>query len=113
MVLSIVRSPCYAGAYAFGRRETRTPIVEGRATRTPGHEKPMAQWTSLIRDHHPGYLAWEHFERTQRRRGENAPMKGTTARKAGRGGRCVLAGLLRAVRAHAPRRRWTRWLRSV
>jgi len=98
MVRSIVRSPFYAGAYAFGRRQTRTRVVEGRATRTHGHAKPMAQWTSLIRDHHPGYLPWEHFERHQRRLEENAHMKGTMARKAGRGGRCVLAGLLRCAR---------------
>ena len=98
MVLSIVRSPFYAGAYAFGRRQTRTRVVDGRATRTPGHEKPMDQWTSLIRDHHPGYLPWEQFERNQKRLEENAHMKGTTARQAARGGRCVLAGLLRCAR---------------
>jgi DNA invertase Pin-like site-specific DNA recombinase len=98
MVLSIVRSPFYAGAYAFGRRATQTRVVNGRATRTHGHEKPLAQWTSLIRDHHPGYISWEHFERNQRRLEENAHMKGTTARKAGRGGRCLLAGLLRCGR---------------
>jgi len=94
----MVRSPFYAGAYAFGRRESRTHVVEGRATRTHGHEKPMDQWTSLIRDHHPGYISWEHFERNQRRLEENAHMKGTMARKAGRGGRCLLAGLLRCAR---------------
>ena len=98
MVLSIVRSPFYAGGYAFGRRESRTRVVEGRATRTPGHDKPMDRWTSLIRDHHPGYIPWEHFERNQRRLEENAHMKGTIARKAGRGGRCLLAGLLRCAR---------------
>src|SRR5712692_528511 len=98
MVLSIVRSPFYAGAYAFGRRESRTRIVDGRAQRTPGHEKPMDQWTALIRDHHPGYIPWEQFERNQRRLEENAHMKGTTARKAARGGRCLLAGLLRCAR---------------
>ena len=98
MVLSIVRSPFYAGAYAFGRRETRTRVVEGRATRTHGHDKPMPQWTALIRDHHPSYISWEQFERNQRRLEENAHMTGTTTRKAGRGGRCLLAGLLRCGR---------------
>lgn len=98
MVLSIVRSPFYAGAYAFGRRESRTRVVDGRATRTPGHEKPLARWTSLIRDHHPGYLSWDQFERNQRRLEENAHMKGTIVRKAGRGGRCLLTGLLRCAR---------------
>jgi len=58
----------------------------------------MDRWTSLIRDHHPGYIPWEHFERNQRLLEENAHMKGTIARKAGRGGRCLLAGLLRCAR---------------
>jgi Recombinase zinc beta ribbon domain/Recombinase len=97
MVLSIVRSPFYAGAYAVGRRETRMRLVGGRATRTHGHGKPLAQWTTLIRDHHPGYISWEHFERNQQRLEENAHMKGPIARKAGRGGRCLLAGLLRCA----------------
>ena len=98
MVLSMVRSPFYAGAYAFGRRESRTRVVNGRATRTSGHNKPMAQWTALIRDHHPGYISWEQFERNQRLLEENTHMKGTMTRKAGRGGQCLLAGLLRCAR---------------
>src|SRR5262245_60815337 len=98
MVLSIVRSPFYAGAYAFGRHESRTRVVNGRATRTSGHAKLMARWTSLIRDHHPGYISWEQFERNQRLLEENTHMKGTMTRKAGRGGQCLLAGLLRCAR---------------
>src|SRR5713101_6427809 len=98
MVLSMVRSPFYAGAYAFGRRESRTRVVNGRATRTSGHHKPMARWTALIRDHHPGYISWEQFERNQRLLEENTHMKGTMTRKAGRGGQCLLAGLLRCAR---------------
>jgi DNA invertase Pin-like site-specific DNA recombinase len=98
MVLSIVRSPFYAGAYAFGRRESRTRVVAGRVTRTHGHAKPMSQWTALIRDHHPGYISWEQFERNQQRLEENAHMKGTITRQAARGGRGLLAGLLRCTR---------------
>ena len=98
MVLSIVRSPFYAGAYAFGRRESRTRVVAGRVTRTHGHAKPMSQWTALIRDHHPGYISWEQFERNQQRLEENAHMKGTITRQAARGGRGLLAGLLRCAR---------------
>ena len=98
MVLATVRSPFYAGAYAFGRRETRTRVTEGRARRTSGHDKPLEEWTTLIRDHHPGYIPWEQFARNQRLLEENAHMKGTTSRKAGRGGRCLLAGLLGCAR---------------
>ena len=98
MVLATIRSPFYAGAYVFGRRESRTCVSEGRARRTSGHDKPMGEWTTLIRDHHPGYISWEQFERNQRLLEENAHMKGTTSRKAARGGRCLLAGLLRCAR---------------
>jgi hypothetical protein len=58
----------------------------------------MPQWTALMRDHHPGYISWEQFERNQRRLEENAHMKGTIARKAAPGGRGLLAGLLRCAR---------------
>jgi hypothetical protein len=58
----------------------------------------MARWTALIRDHQPGYISWEQFERNQRLLEENTHMKGTMTRKAGRGGQCLLAGLLRCAR---------------
>ena len=47
MVLSTIRSPFYAGAYAFGRRESRTCVCEGRARRTSGHDKPMGRVDDL------------------------------------------------------------------
>src|SRR5687767_13413199 len=38
-VLSIVRSPLYAGAYVFGRTQTRTRVVDGRARISSGHRR--------------------------------------------------------------------------
>jgi len=49
----------------------------------------------LIRDHHPGYITWERYEQNQRMIEANAHMKSRTQPKAGRGGRALLAGLLR------------------
>lgn len=46
----------YAGAYAFGKTQVRTAMVEGRARKTAGHKKPRSKWTILLRDHHPGCL---------------------------------------------------------
>src|ERR1051326_4321255 len=40
-VLLILRHPVYAGAYVFGRTTQRTKIVDGRARKTNGHQKPM------------------------------------------------------------------------
>ena len=39
-VLLIMRNPTYAGAYVFGRRETRTRVIDGRAVKTDGHPRP-------------------------------------------------------------------------
>ena len=95
-VLKILRNPAYAGAYAFGKTEARTKVVDGRARKTVGHYKPRSEWTVLLRDHHPGYISWEQYERNQARLAANAHMKSRMEPKDGRGGRALLSG----------RRRW-------
>jgi DNA invertase Pin-like site-specific DNA recombinase len=97
-VLEILRHPVYAGAYVFGRTSNRTTIVNGRARKTTGHKKPRPEWSVLIRDHHPWYISWEEFERNQRVISENAHMQKRADRKAARGGRALLAGLVRCGR---------------
>ena len=97
-VVQVLHNPLYAGAYAFGRRGERTRIVDGRAVKTTGHDKPMAEWNVLIRDHHEGYIDWARFEENQRMLLENAHMKRRAARKSGRGGRALLTGLARCGR---------------
>jgi DNA invertase Pin-like site-specific DNA recombinase len=62
---AILTNPVYAGAYAFGKTETRTQVVDGRARRSSRHHKPRAEWMVLIKDHHPGYLSWEEYERNR------------------------------------------------
>src|SRR3954469_15610096 len=97
-IVQVLHNPLYAGAYAFGRRGERTRLVDGRAVRTSGHDKPVAEWNVLIRDHHEGYIDWARFEENQRMLLENAHMKRRAARKSGRGGRALLAGLVRCGR---------------
>lgn len=94
----MLRNPMYAGGYAFGKTESRTKVVDGRAQKTIGHFKPADAWTVLIRDHHPGYITWEQFEHNQAMLADNAHMKSRMEPKAGRGGRSLLAGLLRCRR---------------
>jgi DNA invertase Pin-like site-specific DNA recombinase len=95
---SMLTNAVYAGAYAFGKTETRVKIVGGHARRSSGHRKPRQEWRVLIRDHHPGYLSWEEYERNQAMITENTFMKSGAESKAGRGGRGLLAGLLRCGR---------------
>jgi DNA invertase Pin-like site-specific DNA recombinase len=97
LVLSIIRSPLYAGAYAYGRTQTRMRMVGGRPEQFRTH-KPMNEWKVLIVDHHEGYIDWERFERNQRILAENAFLTSTRGRKSARGGRLLLAGLLRCAR---------------
>ena len=97
-ILGILSNPMYAGAYVFGKTEARTRIVDGRARKTVGHRKARSAWTVLLRDHHPAYISWAQYERTQAMLAANTNMKSRMERNAARGGRALLAGLLRCRR---------------
>lgn len=94
----LISNPLYAGAYVYGKTEGRTQVIDQRARKTSGHRKNIDAWTVLIRDHHPGYISWERFERNQAIMSSNAHMKLRLSPKAARGGRALLAGLLRCRR---------------
>lgn len=97
-VLQVLQNPLYAGAYAFGRRGQRTAVKDGRARKSNGHSKPMAEWLVLIKGNHTGYISWDEFEENQRMIGENTHMQKRAARKSARGGRALLSGLVRCGR---------------
>jgi DNA invertase Pin-like site-specific DNA recombinase len=97
-VLKILTNPIYAGAYAFGKTHARTSVVNGRARKTAGHKKPRGEWTVLLQEHHSGYIPWEQYERNQAIIAVNTHMKARMQPKAGRGGKGLLAGLLRCRR---------------
>src|ERR1700756_4160569 len=92
-VISVLKNPFYAGAYAYGKSEKRTEIVDGRARKSYGHRKPLEQWEILLKDHHEGYVDWAEFERNQRQLAANAYGR-VGGVKSGRGGRALLPGLL-------------------
>jgi len=97
-IMRVLQNPTYAGAYAFGRHEHRMRIVNGRAVKTEGHLRSRDRWSVLLRDHHPAYISWEQFEKNQVVMSENAHMIKRADRKAGRGGRALLTGMLRCGR---------------
>jgi excisionase family DNA binding protein len=94
-VLKVLTNPFYAGAYAFGRTETRTAVVDGQPHKTRGHRRPREQWIALLRDHHDAYIPWEIHEQILALVGHNAQMKGLMVRGAVRRGPSLLPGLLR------------------
>jgi DNA invertase Pin-like site-specific DNA recombinase len=97
-VMQILHNPLYAGAYAYGRKAQRTRIIDGRARKVSGFDKPLEEWNVLLRDNHPGYISWQEYEDNQKLLLENAHMKKNCARKSARGGRALLTGLMRCGR---------------
>ncbi|MFW5678588.1 MAG: recombinase family protein [Rhodosalinus sp.] len=92
-VIGLLKNPFHAGAYAYGKREKRIELVDGRARKSYGHGKPPEAWDVLIHDHHEGYIDWTEYERNQTLLAANAygRVGGSTS---GRGGRALLAGML-------------------
>jgi len=97
-VLKLFQNPMYAGAYAFGRTQTKTTVVDGRSRKTGGHRRSAAEWHVLIRDHHPGYISWEQYERNQAMISSNSYRMNRTGARSGRGGTSLLTGLMRCKR---------------
>jgi excisionase family DNA binding protein len=92
-VISLLKNPFYAGAYAYGKSEKRVAVVDGRARKTYGHGKRLETWEVLIKGHHEGYIDWAEFERNQALLAANAYGRVGGA-KSGRGGRALLSGML-------------------
>jgi DNA invertase Pin-like site-specific DNA recombinase len=96
-VISVLKNPFYAGAYAYGKSGTRTEIVDGRARKSYGHGRPLEEWEVLLKDHHEGYIDWGEFSRNQAQLASNAyGLVGGP--KSGRGGSALLSGLITCAR---------------
>ena len=92
-IISVLKNPFYAGAYAYGKSEKRTELVDGHVRKSYGHRKPLEQCEVLLKDHHEGYIEWAEFERNQALLAANTFGRAGGV-KSGRGGRALLAGLL-------------------
>lgn len=92
-VISLLKNPFYAGAYAYGKSGKRSTVVDGRVRKSYGHRKPFEQWEVMIKDHHPGYIEWTEYERNQKLLAANTYAKPGDV-KSGRGGRALLPGIL-------------------
>ncbi len=97
-LVCIYKNPLYAGAYAYGKRQSRTRIVDNRALKRPGPRKPISEWSVLLQSHHPGYIPWSEYLRNQQMLKEHTHKDKAVDRKAGRGGHALLAGMVRCRR---------------
>jgi DNA invertase Pin-like site-specific DNA recombinase len=93
----ILTNPCYAGAYAYGRKRTERR-VEGGVIRERQRRAPREEWHVCIEGHHPGYITFERYLANQQRLRANwRPPRGEGG-GAAREGRALLQGLVRCGR---------------
>jgi DNA invertase Pin-like site-specific DNA recombinase len=90
-VLRILHNPRYAGAFVYGRSQTRKSVGGGTTVRRLQRE----QWDTLIPGVHAGYISWEEYEQNQRCLRENAHVFGIDQRRGpAREGPALLQGLV-------------------
>lgn len=90
-VLQILRNPLYTGAYVYGRRQSRTALVDGEVCRRRTTDLPVESWKVCLRDHHPAYVSWDEFMANQKKLGDNwtgGRSKEPDRRGAAREGKC-------------------------
>ena len=93
----ILTNPCYAGAYAYGRKRTERRVEAG-VVRERQRRAPREQWHVCIPEHHPGYISFERYLANQERLRSNwRPPRGEGG-GAAREGRALLQGLVRCGR---------------
>jgi DNA invertase Pin-like site-specific DNA recombinase len=95
-VLDVLHNPRYAGAYVYGRTQTRTRALPGEPPRVKGRTRRVAtaDWPIVRHDAHPGYIPWEQFLRNQQRLDDNCTTRGNDRRGAVREGHALLQGLV-------------------
>lgn len=94
-VLSVLKNPVYAGAYAYGRSRTMTRLEAGRKRAVRQLQRRREDWTVLILDHHEGYIAWDVYQSNQAMIAHNDNARGDVVRGSVKHGAALLAGLLR------------------
>ncbi len=97
-IRQMLKNPCYAGAFAYGKTAVRIRIEEGRARQSSRYRKPHQEWKVLLIGHHPGYISWEEYLENQQRLEDNVASYEGEASGAAKVGAALLSGLLRCGR---------------
>jgi len=98
-VHQILRNPCYAGAFAFGRTGTKTIVAQDRVRRSSSRRyRPQSEWEVLIIDHHAGYISWAEYLENRQTMAKNIAKREGQSSGAIKKGAALLSGLLRCGR---------------
>ena len=90
---SVLESPVYAGAYAFGKTRRERYVDEHGNTRQRIRRLPQAEWGVLIWDHHPGFIDKPTFEANRERIAGNTRPRAHEPGGAVREGVALLQGI--------------------
>jgi DNA invertase Pin-like site-specific DNA recombinase len=99
-IARILKNPIYAGAYAYGRRQTEEYLDASQRPRKRKKEVQPEAWHALLKDHHEGYISWEQYETNQQRIRSN--WHGPSVVGAPREGESLLQGLVLCGRCGRP-----------
>src|SRR6266481_930672 len=94
-VLSVLKNPVYAGAYAYGRSKTIVRLEGGQKRVRRQVQRRREDWAVLILDHHEGYIGWDVYQSNQTMIAHNDNARGNAVRGPIKHGEALLAGLLR------------------
>lgn len=91
-LMSLLKHPSYAGAYAYGRKQTDARKQNQGQSRSGIVVKPPEEWLVLIKDHHPAYISWEQYQQNLSQLNSNRSH--ASERGSARPGKALLSGLV-------------------
>ena len=94
-VLSMLKNPIYAGAYAYGRSKIFVRLENGRKHVSRIKQRRSEDWRVLIKEHHAGYIDWNVYQANQTVIAHNDNAMGDRVRGSVKRGVALLSGLLR------------------
>jgi predicted DNA-binding transcriptional regulator AlpA len=97
----------YAGAYAYGKSRCERYVDEHGVVKKRMRHLPIAQWSVLIPEHHPGFIDWATFQANQARLDSNTRPRPHQPGGAVREGSALLQGI--ATCGHCGRRLLTHY----
>lgn len=89
----ILTNPVYAGAYAYGKTRCERYVDQHGTIKKRLRHLPIAQWTVLLPDHHPGFIDWATFQTIQARLDANIRPRPHQTGGAVREGAALLQGI--------------------
>jgi DNA invertase Pin-like site-specific DNA recombinase len=94
-VLGVLKNPCYAGMYVFGRYKCNKHFSGEGNIKNKIIKLPMEDWKFTIKDHHEGYISWEEYLENQKQlRNNQTNLEENLLPGPAREGQALLQGLL-------------------